>query len=133
MSARSRPSTRRLLLVEDDPLVRLSVAMGLEDFGFEVVEAETAESAIEMLGSATQEPPVMAVVTDINLGRGWSGLQLADFLRGRWPDIGIIFITGRIEQLQGRELRRREALLAKPFSLDTLGRLASDLAGLGPG
>jgi len=64
-----------LLLVEDDELVRLTVAMTLEDLGFTVLEATTGEAALQQLKTGLDTD---ILVTDIDLGPGISGLQLAD-------------------------------------------------------
>lgn len=121
MTAGTGARKQAILLVEDDELIRMSLVMGLADYGFEVVEAATAEAALEMMLSGLQTP---VVVTDINLGPGCNGLDLADRIHAKWPDLGIIFITGRLDMLHSRVLGQHEAFLAKPFHLTALARLA---------
>jgi CheY-like chemotaxis protein len=111
---------RCLLLVEDDPLVRETVAAMLEDEGFEVVEASDAEAALALVRDGLDAP---LIVTDVDLGIGPSGAELADMLRRLRPDMRIIFITGRLSSLANRDADDREAILPKPFASEALSRL----------
>ncbi len=113
-----------LLLVEDDVLVRLTVALMLEDDGFTVIEASTAAEARRLMQGGLN---AMAVVTDVDLGAGPSGVDLADQLRSQRPDLAIIFITGRVASLAGRRLNLREAILPKPFEGSALSQLVRDM------
>ncbi len=117
-----RPVT--LLLVEDDELVRLTVAMTLEDLGFMVFEATTGEAALQQLKAGLDTD---ILITDIDLGPGISGLQLADQVRALRPGLPVVFVTGRTPTLQGRPLREREAHLPKPFEGETLARVVHSL------
>ena len=101
-----------LLLVEDDTLVRMTVAMMLEDDGYGVVEAGNADEAWQLIDGGLQ---VDAVVTDVDLGDGPTGVQMVEGMRDVLPDVAIIFITGRPASMIGRSLGPREAMLAKPF------------------
>ena len=116
------PKTNRvcLLLVEDDVLVRTTVAMMLEDEGFHVVEASTAGEAQGLIRGGLQ---ASVMVTDVDLGAGPSGPELADWLHGQRPELAIIFITGRAASLAGRQRDVREAMLPKPFEGSALSEL----------
>ncbi len=111
---------RCLLLVEDDPLVRETVAAMLEDEGFEVVEACNAAAALTLVKDGLDVP---LIVTDVDLGTGPSGAELADMLRRLRPELRIIFITGRMSSLADRGADDREAILPKPFASEALSRL----------
>ena len=113
-----------LLLVEDDVLVRTTVAMMLEDDGFSVVEASTATEAMQLMQGGLN---AVVIVTDVDLGVGPSGMELADQLRGLRPDLAIIFVTGRTAYLTGRRLAGREAILPKPFEGSELSRLVREM------
>lgn len=115
-----RSITRCLLLVEDDRLVRETVAAMLEDEGFEVVEACDATAALTLVKEGLDVP---LIVTDVDLGAGPSGTELADMLRRLRPDLRIIFITGRLSSLADRDSDDREAVLPKPFAGEALSRL----------
>ena len=115
-----------VLLVEDDHLVRMAVALALEQEGFEVSEAADAKQALSMLRDGLN-PPVM--VTDVDLGVGLSGAELADVVHETLPDLGVIFITGRPGSLGRRVMGRRETVLRKPFTTPALARLVQLMVG----
>ncbi len=112
--------TRCLLLVEDDPLVRETVAAMLEDEGYEVVEACDAAAALALVRDGLDVP---LIVTDVDLGAGPNGAELADMLRRLRPELRIIFITGRMSSLANRIPDSHEAILPKPFAGEALSRL----------
>ena len=115
-----------LLLVEDDPLVRDTVALMLEEDGFEVVEADNAQAALLLIRDGLQ---ARMIVTDVDLGPGPSGADLADELHRIRPELRIIFITGRGTCLWDRESDEREAVLPKPFPMDALSGLIRRMSG----
>jgi CheY-like chemotaxis protein len=117
---------RCLLLVEDDALVRDTVAFMLEEDGFEVVEATDAAEALALVHGGLDTP---VIVTDVDLGAGPSGAELADVLHRLRPELRIIFITGREQSLAGRGQDEREAVLPKPFQIAALSRLVERMAG----
>ena len=118
------PGPNCLLLVEDDPLVRLTVAMLMEDYGFRVSQAATAEEAIGIIESGLDVP---VLVTDVDLGAGLTGPELADRLRQRQPELYVVFITGRPASLGSRPAGPREAMLPKPFEAGALAALVNRL------
>jgi DNA-binding NtrC family response regulator len=81
------------LVVEDDPFQRLFVADLLKDEGLEVVECASAEAAELVLVSTGNE--LRALVTDINLGDGMSGVELAQLAKRRFPDMNVVMVSGR--------------------------------------
>jgi PAS domain S-box-containing protein len=78
------------LLVDDEELVRMITADMLGDFGYEVVEAGSAEAALQLV-DAGLEPDL--VVTD-HLMPGMSGAQLARELKRRWPELAVLIVSG---------------------------------------
>src|SRR5215212_1536376 len=80
-----------VLLVEDEPLVRMCAADILEDEGFEVIEAATAPAALKIL---EKRDDVMAVFTDIDMPGGMNGLELAGIVDARWPHIALVVTSG---------------------------------------
>jgi CheY-like chemotaxis protein len=99
-----------ILLVEDDPLIRLNTAELLQDLGHNVVEAGNAEDALEALDAG----PVDVIITDLGLP-GVSGADFASMARKAKPDIAIVFATGAEP---GPDLIGNDAasyLLRKPF------------------
>jgi DNA-binding response OmpR family regulator len=116
-----------VLVVDDEPLLRMALGDALDEAGLEVAQAASAEVA---LAAAEAEPPAV-LVTDVNLGPGeMDGIALADEAKRRWPGVGVVFITGRPSNLDGRALGARDRFLPKPFPPD---RLVRAVRGLIPG
>ncbi|MDO8323112.1 MAG: response regulator [Phenylobacterium sp.] len=80
-----------VLLVEDEILVRLTAAVGLEEAGFTVIEADDAEQALELLSN---HDGICAVFTDVNMPGSMDGIDLAQLVHTRWPDVRILVTTG---------------------------------------
>ncbi len=106
----AEPARLRVLLVEDETLVRMTTAEMLADLGHEVLEAATAEEALDQLDGA-----VDLVITDIGLP-GTDGLTLALTARQRAPALPVIVATG---QLPPRDTNGF-VWLAKPYDDQTL-------------
>ncbi len=115
----------QLIFVEDDAIIRDVAVEYLQEHGYDVVEAATAEDAMRRMVGA---PAPQLVVTDIDLGEGRSGLELADWLHARWPELNVIFASGRLDRLKGRAPDPRETCLAKPFRLRNLIELVRNSA-----
>jgi len=81
-----------VLVVEDEPFVRMIAAEGLEDAGFEVIEAASADEALHILD--TRED-VGVLFTDVNMPGSVDGVELARMVHRRWPDLRIIVTSGR--------------------------------------
>jgi DNA-binding NtrC family response regulator len=80
-----------VLVVEDEPLMRMDIADALEDGGFLVFEAANADDAIVILVEHTE---IQALFTDIDMPGSMDGLKLAAAVRKRWPPIKIIVTSG---------------------------------------
>jgi two-component system, response regulator PdtaR len=89
---------RTILLVEDEPLIRLDLAITLRNAGFTVIEARRAEDAVELLSSS---PAVAAdlLLTDVNLG-GMTGLELAKWVLSNRPNFPIAVMSGASDALE---------------------------------
>ena len=114
----------RVLVVEDDPLVRELIAEILIEDGIEADGVAHAEEAIVLLGSGE---PIDLLVTDIDLGQGLTGLDLANVARSRFPQVELIFITGNAEDRTGQVPRPNEHVLQKPFRRDALVAIVQGL------
>ncbi|MCK8782827.1 response regulator [Roseomonas sp. NAR14] len=114
-----------VLLVEDEALLRETVAGSLIDAGMDVVAAATAEEALAVM--ANDGPPPV-VVTDIDLGAGMDGLTFACKLRSLEPDVRLLLMTGRPQRLAGRPvLAMAERHLFKPFPVSDLVAAVSEM------
>jgi CheY-like chemotaxis protein len=102
--------TPAVLIVEDEPLVRLYAVRAIEDAGFEVIEAANADEAIRIL----EERSDIRVFTDIHMPGSIDGLKLAHAVRNRWPPIKIIVTSGH-SQVSEQELPEGGRFVAKPY------------------
>lgn len=127
-SAELRPDTKRashsrLLLVDDEGMLRKPASEFLERFGFQVGQASSGEEALEMF----TEQPFDLVITDMVMP-GMNGKQLIDELRKLSPNIPVIYISGYAQDIlrsQG-QLAPGDTLLQKPYSLKRLVRLVDE-------
>lgn len=78
-----------ILVVEDDPLVRMSTADALSDLGYDVLEAANADEAIQLLETNLD---ICLVFTDINMP-GMDGIKLAHAVSKRWPPVRIVLTS----------------------------------------
>jgi CheY-like chemotaxis protein len=87
-----QPPSIQVLIVEDEPLVRMVARATLEDAGFEPMEAATADEALRIL---VGEHDFAAVVSDIEMPGEMNGLDLAWAIRAQWPKIAVVLTSGR--------------------------------------
>ena len=102
----------RVLVVEDEFLIRMTLAEALADEGFDVVEAETGDDALSILHS---DPAIKLLLTDIQLPGFLNGRALAREARERAPMLPIIFMTGQPDP--GDRTSEREVFISKPYTL----------------
>ena len=120
-----------LLLVEDDPAVRQTLADCLRELGCVVEEAATASRAMARIGDRRR--PISAAIIDLELPDG-SGLALLEALRGSHRDALAIVASGYIGEkaLQRITADAQAVILPKPFSGEDLHRLLVELGLLEP-
>jgi CheY-like chemotaxis protein len=107
----ARPDRTKLMVVDDDPEVRVVVAEFLEDFGYEVIQASNAAQALELLAATTD---LRMIITDIRMP-DMSGIELANLATQRQSDLKIILISG---YFVSQNVERR--FLRKPFRMREL-------------
>lgn len=114
-----------VLVIDDEPTVRMLVAQVLTDLGYAAIEAADGPSGLKIINSDMR---VDLLVTDVGLP-GMNGRQVADAARSVRPDLKVLFITGYAENavLSHGHLDPGMHVLTKPFSMDTL---ATRLRGL---
>lgn len=103
------PSGGTILVVEDDVLVRLSVAETLRDEGHSVVEAANADEALAVLASSA---PLDLIMTDVNMPGSMDGVALARHVRSARPGLKVVVVSGRAPE-SARDAA--DAFLAKPY------------------
>jgi two-component system, response regulator PdtaR len=101
-----------ILIVEDELLIRLNAVEMIEEAGFEVVEAASADEAIAILEGRLD---ITVVFTDIQMPGSMDGLKLAAAVRDRWPPIMIVATSGRVK-LGPDDLPEGGRFLSKPYS-----------------
>lgn len=102
----------RVLLVEDETLIRMILAEALADEGFEVLEAASGDEAARVAEGAGFD----LLLTDVQMPGRLDGVALAQrLLQGR-PDLPVVYVTGRPESLDRIERRDRVAYVRKPYS-----------------
>ncbi|VVN94355.1 response regulator [Pseudomonas fluorescens] len=107
-----------VLIVEDDPAVRVLVSTVLSDLGYAFVEAGDADSALPILDSAQR---IDLMISDVGLP-GMNGRQLAEIGRQYRPGLKVLFITGYAEHaaVRGGFLDPGMQMITKPFTFDLL-------------
>ncbi len=88
------PAKTIILVVEDEPLLRIAAVDMVESAGFEAVEAADATEAVRILEARSD---IRIVFTDIDMPRGMDGMKLAACIRDRWSPIMIILTSGYMD------------------------------------
>jgi len=109
MSARPR-----ILVVEDQPLLLLDLIDQLAELDFDAVPASNARTAANMLDQS-----IDALITDIELGHGPSGLTLARLVANRRPGLPIVVVSGGVTP-SGRDLPHGAVFVPKPYTIETI-------------
>jgi len=108
-----------VLVVDDEPVVRMLVGDVLRDLGYGVIEAADGAEGLRILRSKQR---VDLLVSDVGLPGGMNGRQLSDAARVHRPELKVLFITGYAENaaLGNGMLDPGMQVLTKPFALDVL-------------
>jgi CheY-like chemotaxis protein len=116
-----------VLLVEDDPGVRLLISEVLHELGYACLEANDSQAALPILSSDVR---LDLMITDIGLP-GINGRQLADIGRRHRPELKVLFVTGYADQaaMRGGALGPEMEIVTKPFALDMLAVRIREMLG----
>jgi PAS domain S-box-containing protein len=108
-----------VLVVDDEPTVRMLVVEVLTDLGYTAMEAEDGAAGLRIINS---DAPIDLLVTDVGLPGGLNGRQVADAARSVRPDLKVLFITGYAENavLSHGHLDPGMHVLTKPFAMEVL-------------
>jgi len=113
-----------VLVVDDEPVVRMLILDVLHDLGYATVEAVDGRSGLHQ--AERLMPSLNLLVTDVGLPGGMNGRQLADAVRLRNPTLKVLFVTGYAETVvaSGGQLEQGMDVMTKPFTVDALaGRI----------
>lgn len=100
-----------VLVVEDEGLVRLMAVDMLEDEGFRVIEAITADDAWTIL---EERDDIAILFTDVEMPGSMNGLELANRVAARWPHIRLVITSGRV-RIRDQDVPDDGQFVPKPY------------------
>src|SRR3569833_3015397 len=112
-------ASMKILVVEDEPLIRLGLVSVIEEAGFVVLEEPNADAAIRLLEAAST---IRMVVTDVDMPGSTDGIKLARYVRIMWPPIKLVVISVKVGVKPG-ELPEGARFMGKPYQETALVRL----------
>ncbi len=114
-------SEKTVLVVDDEPTVRMLVLEVLDELGYAALEASDGASGTKILQSSAR---IDLLITDVGLPGGMNGRQMADAARLSRPKLKVMFITGYAEAsiVGNGALGPGMEVMTKPFSLDVLAQ-----------
>jgi CheY-like chemotaxis protein len=115
-----------VLVVDDEPIVRMLVIDVLQELGYTAIEAGDGHAGLKVLRSAMR---IDLLITDIGLPGGLNGRQVADAARKLRPELKVLFITGYAENavLSHGHIDAGMHVLTKPFSMEVLANRVKGL------
>lgn len=113
-----------VLVVEDQPILRWLAVETVEDAGFEAAEACDADAAIKILETRTD---IRIIFTDVEMPGSMDGVKLAHAVRGRWPPIEIIVVSGWMH-LQSGDIPERARFFRKPYKPEEIIEALHEMA-----
>jgi DNA-binding NtrC family response regulator len=105
-----------VLVVEDEGLIRMRLVDELEDAGFIVFEAGSADEALNMLRA---HPEIEAVFSDIDMPGSMDGLKLAKLVRHSRPELAILLTSGYLK-IPKNDIPGKLPFLSKPYEIDAV-------------
>ncbi len=111
------------LVVEDEVLVRMYACELLEEQGFNVLQAATAERALKVMEA---DPQVRLLFTDIQMPGAFDGMDLARRVHARWPKVRLVITLGQRRPSRA-EIPDDGRFLAKPYAAQELISQVNDL------
>lgn len=132
-TAASRPSEvpraqegETVLVVDDEPTVRMLISDTLVELGYRSIEAGDAAAGLKVLQSDVR---IDLVISDVGLPGGMNGRQMIDAARTSRPGLKVLFITGYAENaaIGDGHLERGMHVLTKPFAME---KLAARIKGI---
>jgi signal transduction histidine kinase/CheY-like chemotaxis protein len=117
---------RTVLVVDDEPTIRMLVIEILEELGHTALEAGDGAAALRVLGTGVS---IDLLITDVGLPGQMNGRQVADAALALIPDLKVLFITGYAENavIGNGQLAPNMAVVTKPFAMDAIASRISAL------
>jgi CheY-like chemotaxis protein len=121
-----RGSGETVLIIDDEPTIRMLVAEILQENGYTAIEADSGPNGLRILQSDAR---IDLLITDVGLPGGLNGRQVADAARAVRPNLKVLFITGFAENglIANGYLAPDMAVITKPFVLSALSQKIRDL------
>jgi CheY-like chemotaxis protein len=115
-----------ILIVDDEPTVRLLMTDLLQDAGYRILEASDGPSGLKILQS---EKRIDLLITDVGLPGGMNGRQVADAARVARPNLKVLFITGYAENavIGNGHLEHGMQVITKPFVMEALANKVREM------
>jgi DNA-binding NtrC family response regulator len=113
---------RTVLIVEDELLIRMVLADTLAHEGYDVIEAGNVLEAIAVLG----QRKVDAVITDVDMPGGLSGLDLAQMISSTHRNVPVIIASGG-HRFTPEELPSDAVFMPKPYGMDAIAAVVGDM------
>jgi CheY-like chemotaxis protein len=116
-----------VVVVDDEPMVRMLISETLKELGYNVLEASDGVSGLKALRSDAR---IGLLITDVGLPGGMNGRQMADVARQTRPELKVLFVTGYAESAAVASNGRLEPgmhVLGKPFAMDALSSKVSGI------
>lgn len=111
-----QPVPTRVLVVEDESLVRLVVCEVLENAGFKVLKACSGDEALRLL----KRYHIDIVFTDVRMPGATDGFALADWVHKNYPSVPVFLASGDVGPQHEARIHMEPNFLAKPYNLDVL-------------
>ncbi len=105
-----------VLVVEDEALIRMNGVDLLEDAGYSVIEAASADEAIAILEKA---PQIRLLFSDVDMPGSMDGIELAEFVHQRWPKMRLLLTSGH-HKIADADLPDHGRFVSKPYSDQTI-------------
>lgn len=112
-----------ILIVEDDFFLRMDAVDILSHAGYAAIEAGDADEAIAILET---RPDILVIFTDVQMPGSMDGLQLARFVRNRWPPIKIVGTSG-LADLGEKDLPEGGCFVSKPYQAAEIVRAVGEV------
>jgi two-component system, response regulator PdtaR len=106
-----------VIIVEDEPMVRMAAVGAFEDAGFEVLESKNAQAALLIIG--LQGGRIRALFTDVEMPGAMDGLGLANQIHRDWPLISVVVASGQVIPSEG-QMPANSRFFKKPYQLSSV-------------
>lgn len=101
-----------VLIVDDEPIIRMYATVLVEDAGYVAIEAATADEALAILSARDD---IRVLFTDVEMPGSLNGLELVEVVRETWPPIELIVASGHV-QVDPQRLPERARFFRKPYT-----------------